>query len=189
LGQHKYHLIQILFLAHSFIAFISLYVHITESIESNLVQRSLSPNTGKFLCHIRGLDLHNIEKGLLGLGAIDPYFELAKKYSDAQHGITRWVPFYRSEHIPDIINPYWHPFTLDLEKICHGNLEKELRITVYDYEKHGEDRWLGECFTSVEYLQKSITMHGNAGREEALSVMGKEEEEIGLIVVLQADIR
>ena len=84
--------------------FCSIYVHITQSIEEK--SNTNEKQTGQFNCHLRGLDLENIEKGILGLGAIDPYFELSKKYTDHDNGITRWVPVYRSEHRPNIIVSY-----------------------------------------------------------------------------------
>lgn len=175
----------------------SLYVHITESIDSQTSnsrseqqqQSTTNTETETFHCHIRGLDLENIEKGLLGLGAIDPYFELSKKYNDPQHGISRWTCVYRSEHIPNIINPYWHPFSINLEKICHGNISKELKITVWDSESGvRSDRWIGECTVSVEELMDRVTKCGNAGRDEAICILDEEHQEVGLIVVLKADI-
>ena len=170
--------------------FPSLYVHITQSEETHWKsdQRGQSSVTGEFHCHLRGLDIENIEKGILGLGAIDPYFTLSKKYTDHQHGITRWIKVYQSEHIPNIINPYWHPFKIDLEPLCHGNLSKELKLTIWDHERATKDRWLGECNVSVEWLRKSVTQRGNASREGALSILNEEQEVKGLIVVLKADI-
>jgi hypothetical protein len=40
--------------------------------------------------HIRGLDIKNLEAGLLGLGRSDPYFEIAKKSLDTTAGVVRW---------------------------------------------------------------------------------------------------
>lgn len=165
-----------------------LYVHITESIDRQLPRDMDGPIAGEFHCHIRGLDIENIEKGLLGLGAIDPYFELSKKYT--RDGITRWLPVYRSDHIPDIINPYWQPFHIDLEKLCHGDSQRELKIAIWDQEDGARaDRWLGECKTSVDGLRRSVTRGGNASREYALQVTDVEEQVIGLIMVLKADVR
>jgi len=164
-----------------------IYVHITESMDTQSACPTRDLSTGEFHCHIRGLDLENIEKGILGLGAIDPYFELSRKYTDHQHGITRWICVYRSEHVPNIINPYWNPFRIDLEKLCHGNISKELKIAVWDHES-GRDRWVGECEVNVEWLQKSVTKGGNASREDAISLLNEGQEEIGLLCVLKADI-
>jgi len=165
------------------------YVLITQSIDEQIAKSIDGPTLGKFQCHIRGLALENIESGLLGLGAIDPFFELSKKYTDTKHGVTRWICVYRSEHIPNIINPYWKPFILDLEKLCHGNTSKELKITVRDHQSgRRTDRWIGNCLVNVEWLQRSVTKGGNASREDALGIMNDEEEEVGLIVVLKADM-
>jgi len=158
----------------------SIFVHITESITGQ--------DDGIFSCHIRGLDIKNIERGFFGLGAIDPYFELKKKYVDANHGITRWHTVYRSEHIPDTINPYWNPFHIDLERLCHNNLGKELKLSVWDKECKGGDRWLGAVEVSVEEFQTSVTRGGNANRELALRVENEEQEIMGLLVVLKAEI-
>eukprot|EP00580_Thalassiosira_gravida_P004600 CAMPEP_0201653398 /NCGR_PEP_ID=MMETSP0493-20130528/44964_1 /ASSEMBLY_ACC=CAM_ASM_000838 /TAXON_ID=420259 /ORGANISM="Thalassiosira gravida, Strain GMp14c1" /LENGTH=247 /DNA_ID=CAMNT_0048129929 /DNA_START=767 /DNA_END=1507 /DNA_ORIENTATION=- len=166
-----------------------LYIHITESITRN-PKRSIprevstlstattgespiesSNNNREFQCHLRGLDLLNIESGLLGLGAIDPYFVLLKRYTDpatSSMEMERYVPVYRSEHIPDIINPYWLPFSIDLEKLCHGDLHRELKVEVWDQEDGGkEDRFLGEYYVSggVEELCSSVSRGGNASRE------------------------
>eukprot|EP00581_Thalassiosira_minuscula_P006413 CAMPEP_0183736014 /NCGR_PEP_ID=MMETSP0737-20130205/48241_1 /TAXON_ID=385413 /ORGANISM="Thalassiosira miniscula, Strain CCMP1093" /LENGTH=337 /DNA_ID=CAMNT_0025969913 /DNA_START=32 /DNA_END=1045 /DNA_ORIENTATION=+ len=171
----------------------NLYVHITESIQSP--PNSMAEyTTGTFDCHIRGLDLQNIEWGLFGLGAIDPYFELSKKYVHPQSGIQRWTVVYRSEHIPNIINPYWQPFRLDLETFCHGNLDCELKITVLDYERTSKDRWLGENVVTPALLMQCMEIpHGNACRTDAISILNNEDpdnvKEIGLIVVLKAEIR
>ncbi|KAL7465132.1 hypothetical protein ACHAXS_005452 [Conticribra weissflogii] len=159
----------------------SLFVHITKSQQGS--------DTGMFICHIRGLDIKNIESGLLGLGAIDPYFELSKKFVDPDHGITRWHVVYRSENIPNSINPYWSPFEIDIERLCNGDCQgKELKIAVWDYENWGEDRWLAEVEVSVAELRKSVTKGGNASRENALRVEDENEEVMGLLVVLKADI-
>ncbi|KAL9189791.1 hypothetical protein ACHAXT_009466 [Thalassiosira profunda] len=166
-----------------------LFVHITESIDEQSRRKSEDPASGNFSCHIRGLDLENIEKGFLGLGAIDPYFELSKKYVDPRSGVVRWHVVYRSEHKPDIINPYWHPFCIDVEKLCHGDMDRELKLSVWDHQRGAmKNRWLGECIVSANILRQSVTKGGNASREWALSILDEEKEEKGLVVVLKADV-
>jgi len=163
------------------------YVHITESTEKQSTPACRELTAGQFRCHIRGLDLENIEKGIMGLGAIDPYFELSKKYTHPISGIKQWLCVYRSEHIPNIINPYWRPFAMDMEKLCNGNLKKELMISVWDYGSK-KSRWLGEYEVNVDWLMKSVTKGGNASREDALPINNEEMEEVGLLVVLKADV-
>lgn len=168
----------------------SLYVHITESVTSRPA-RSTSGETvsGVFHCHLRGLDLQNIESGLLGLGNIDPYLEVSRQYNDPASGEVRWVPVYRSEHIFDIINPLWKPFALDVEKLCHGDLGRTLNIAVWDHEDGRKgDRWLGDAEVTPEWLASNVTRGGNASREHALDLKNKQMEEVGQIVVLRAEV-
>jgi len=171
---------------------LSIYVCITESYNKRSdtrVASSTSANTGVFHCHLRALDLQNIEKGLLGLGAIDPYYEIAKRHVDNDHGVERWITVYRSERLYNIVNPHWSEWKLDMEKLCHGDAAWELRITIWDHENFQKDRWIGACEkVSVDEFLAHVTKSGNASREDALSIMNECQEEVGLIVVLKADI-
>ena len=45
---------------------------------------------GHIKLQLRGLDIKNVEPGLLGLGRSDPFYELAKKNADPTKGIVRW---------------------------------------------------------------------------------------------------
>ena len=146
--------------------------------------------SGNFTCQLRGLDFKNIESGILNLGAIDPYFELSKKYFNPSNGSTHWQVVYRSEYIHNIINPYWDMFQLDLDELCNGEITtKELRITVYDYEKKSAHRFLGEVEgVTVQELVNSVTRGGNASRELALRVLDEKGGVVGLVVVLKAEV-
>mmetsp|Transcript_27542 Transcript_27542/g.39448 ORF Transcript_27542/g.39448 Transcript_27542/m.39448 type:complete len:334 (+) Transcript_27542:129-1130(+) len=163
----------------------TLFVSITQSMQGN--------DMGVLDCHIRGLDVKNIESGLLGLGAVDPYFVVSKKENDTQTGSTRFYDMYRSEPIHDIINPYWKPFQIDLERLCNNDMNKQLRITIYDFEDRGQDRWLGEVFTSVAEMMQRVAKCGNADRETALRVEAVSEDDKvdlrALLVILKADVK
>lgn len=202
----------------------SLFVHITESIPKRAgdrgAARPTSPSNAAFKCRIRGLDVENIEGGILGLGAVDPYYAVSKKVSYPSTGGTRWVRVYRSEYVPNHVNPYWDEFCLDLETLSNGDdgedevvaassnrgrsaaspsssgsgSATELKIDLYDHQHGGlPDRWLGCCRTTVGGLRLAVTRGGNASREDALQVMGLEkdgvtEREVGLVVVLKAEV-
>jgi hypothetical protein len=47
-------------------------------------------DTGSFSFQLRGLDIQNVEAGVLGLGRTDPFFEIAKKDADHAAGSVRW---------------------------------------------------------------------------------------------------
>jgi hypothetical protein len=59
-----------------------IFVSLQESIQGTA--------QGYIRLHLRGLDIKNIEPGLLGLGRSDPFFEIAKKNSDVAFGIVTW---------------------------------------------------------------------------------------------------
>jgi hypothetical protein len=44
---------------------------------------------GSITLHIRGLDIKNVEPGIMGLGRSDPFFELARKNADHATGVVR----------------------------------------------------------------------------------------------------
>jgi len=163
----------------------TLYVFITESIQGT--------DRGVLDCQIRGLDVKNIESGLLGLGAVDPYFVISKKENDTKKGTTCYYDVYRSEHVHDIINPFWKPFRIDLERLCNNDVHKQLKITVWDQQDRGEDRWLGEKDTTVAEMMRHVAKRGNADRESALRVEARSEkgDKIdlrALLVILKADV-
>eukprot|EP00956_Cyclotella_meneghiniana_P011395 scaffold15972_cov73-Cyclotella_meneghiniana.AAC.5 len=153
----------------------SLFVYIAPSVQdstarSPLVSVLLPLPHGIALFYTKfGLDFKNIESGILNLGAIDPYFELSKKYFNPSNGTTHWQ--------------------LDLDKLCNGEImTKELRITVYDYEKKSAHRFLGEIEgVTVQELVDSVTRGGNASRELALRVLDEKGNVVGLLVVLKAE--
>jgi len=163
----------------------TLFVFITESVQGT--------DRGVLDCQIRGLDVKNIESGLLGLGAVDPYFVISKKENDTKKGTTCYYDVYRSEHIHDIINPFWKPFRIDLERLCNNDVHKQLKITVWDQQDRGEDRWLGEKDTTVAEMMRCVAKRGNADRESALRVEARSEkgDKIdlrALLVILKADV-
>lgn len=45
---------------------------------------------GYVTLQFRGLDMKNIEAGIMGLGRSDPFFEIARKNSDHAAGVVRW---------------------------------------------------------------------------------------------------
>jgi hypothetical protein len=48
--------------------------------------------TSSGLCtlYLRGLDIKNVEPGIMGLGRSDPFFEVSRKNADHAAGVVRW---------------------------------------------------------------------------------------------------
>ena len=87
------------------------------------------------------------------------------------------------------MNPYWEEFTLSLEELCFGKLDWPLKICVYDYQRNGKHRLIGQLETSLETMQKRISVRGNADRENAFEIFAEGKTKTrGLIVVMKADV-
>ena len=56
------------------------------SVEESLVGDS----SGHCTLHLRGLDIKNVEPGLIGLGRSDPFYVISRKCADHAAGVVRW---------------------------------------------------------------------------------------------------
>lgn len=146
---------------------------------------------GNASLHFRGLDIRNVEAGALGLGRSDPFFEVAKKIADPLKGATRWNSVYRSEVIDDHLNPFWKEFELGLEELCDGDLDSNLRISVFDARNSGH-KLIGSIEVSINQLKEHVAIRGNADRKEAFELgyeeTGRGQTGTGLMCVLKCDI-
>jgi len=81
---------------------------------------------------------------------------------------------------------------LDLERFCNNDLNKEIKIAIYDQEDYGSDRWLGEVETTLAEMLESVAKRGNADRESALRAVAVEDDGKddlrALLVILRADV-
>ena len=149
----------------------------------------MGPELGEFRLHLRGLDMKNVEPGAFGLGRSDPFFEVAKKNADYATAQVNWQVVYRSDFIPNNLNPYWLPTTIGLEELCYGKLDWPLKISVYDHNESGVHREIGEVETTIGELQNRIAIKGNADRDQAISISREGKlKTYGLLCVLEAEL-
>lgn len=88
------------------------------------------------------------------------------------------------------MNPFWQPFTLNLEELCYGDISWPLKISVYDHQPSGKHRLIGEFETCIQELMQRIGVRGNADREMAFEVFAEGKSETrGLICVLEANLQ
>uniref|UniRef100_A0A7S4JID1 C2 domain-containing protein n=1 Tax=Odontella aurita TaxID=265563 RepID=A0A7S4JID1_9STRA len=97
-----------------------IFLHVVESIRGD--------SSGWFNFQIRALDIKNIESGLLGIGATDPFFEISRKYADHSTGVSRWYTVYRSKPIMDNHNPVWDEDSIGMEELCHCDPKWPLKV-------------------------------------------------------------
>jgi Ca2+-dependent lipid-binding protein len=162
-----------------------LYVSVQTSIQGN--------DRGIMELQFRGLDIKNIEPGLLGLGRSDPFLELAKKNADHTAGVVRWNVVHRSAHIQDHLNPFWESFTVGLEELCYNDLNWPMRILVKDWQANGRHRIIGQFETTMSNLMERVAVRGNADRQAAFEIFldslgGSLGKSKGFVCVLKATL-
>lgn len=144
---------------------------------------------GTVSLQLRGLDIRNVEPGLLGLGRSDPFFEIGKKDADHASGQVRWNVVYRSEHKDNHLNPFFAPFKIGIEELCNGDLDATIRIAVLDHNKHGNHKFIGAAETTLAKMIANVSVKGNADRDVALELyMEGDQNRHGLMIVLQAEV-
>lgn len=78
---------------------------------------------------------------------------------------------------------------MGLEELCYCDLEWPLKIAVYDWEKSGNHRPIGEFEVTTQKLIERIAVKGNADREQAFELVLDEKAKLkGLVCVLKADL-
>lgn len=148
------------------------------------------PHTSHFVLHLRALNVKNVEKRkLLGLGKTDPFIEIRKKYNNFETGIPRWKVVYRSEWVSNHLNPMFEKVSIPIEQFCDNDLQKDLKVLLYDYEPDGDHKCLGEMEVTPDILMRNISHAGNADRDRALEFIKGDERRKrveGLLVILEA---
>lgn len=84
------------------------------------------------------------------------------------------VTCYRTEWVKNTLDPLWQPFDVPLSALCGGDRDtnRPLRLQVFDFEKSGEHRLLGEATTTVAELlalRAEVDQSGGSAAEVVLS--------------------
>ncbi|KAL9657419.1 hypothetical protein ABK040_014406 [Willaertia magna] len=82
-------------------------------------------------------------------GKSDPYFVIQRSSEDSS-----FLSVYKSETIMSNLNPLWQPLRMPIAKLCNGDLQRALKIQVYDWDKYSDDDLIGEVETNTEFLLK-----------------------------------
>lgn len=77
-------------------------------------------------------------------GKSDPFVEIAK----AQEGGSFTV-VYRSKPIMKTLDPSWPLFEISIQKLCSGDWDRTLRLSVWDWNRSGSHDFIGQCTTSL----------------------------------------
>lgn len=125
-------------------------------------------------------------------GASDPFFvvETPVLYPDGIH----WQTFEGSEVIMDHLNPSWRPMSLNLQNLCGRDIDKPIRISLWDWEKSGKHQEMGHCICSVRRLLHSKAAKNSESGEtwdmtKALPCLDDKGYEFGHLVVTDIQIK
>lgn len=87
-----------------------------------------------------------------------------------------WVVVYKSETIMNNLNPTWRPFTIDVNTLCHGNLEQPFIVEVWDEDQSSAHDIIGSNRTTLRELMTMKELRlDNAARIGFTSTAGKIE--------------
>lgn len=125
---------------------------------------------------MKGIKLKNVE-GMFSKS--DPFYELSRKVSAA--GSLTWDNIFRSEVIKNNLNPEWKPATVELSKLCGGDLDAPILVSVFDHESKGPPVGMGSFETSVNGLLRA------AQTTQSLT-LNKRGKPVGTIVVTHAEV-
>lgn len=145
----------------------ALYVNIEKCVSAG--------HLGKIHLQLQGHKLKNLQT--LGRTS-SPFYELYRKI-DRPSGAA-WISVYRSNAIRGDLNPVWTGTTLDLEATCNGDLERAMKMIVWDHRKTGKHKQMGEFETTISGIVENQN-------DINFSLM-KNDKEVGQIQVLEASL-
>ena len=151
------------------------------------VEKAPEHHAGTFDCTLRGVKLKNVD-GMFNKS--DPFFEISRLIQSA--GGPSWQPVYRSKHVDNDLNPKWQPFTIDVNQLCDGDLNKAILVTVWDWEKSGKHTPMGSFETTVNGLMRALTP-GGGGNPKTVDTkkafkLKRSGKDFGMVVVTAASI-
>lgn len=147
----------------------------------HLERSSTDGERGRMQLQLRAKKLHNTQS--LGRTS-SPYYELYRKV-DRPTGAT-WVSVYRSNVAKSTLNPVWLEVVLDIEEICNGDLDRAMKIIVWDHRKTGKHKAIGEFETSMRGFL--LANNDKESKESGFTLL-KHENSVGVIQIVNATLQ
>jgi len=86
------------------------------------------------------------KKDFMGFGRSDPYYVIHRLVN------TDWIPMHKSEYINSNSHPQWKEALLSLDKVCRGNIDEQLKISVIDFDEGSKHDLIGDAYVSIRQL-------------------------------------
>jgi hypothetical protein len=87
--------------------------------------------------------------GLGIFGKSDPFLEVSKMYENGTYGVC-----YKTMHIKSELNPHWPECKIPMIPLCNGDLDRPLKIAIWDFEESGKHKFMGEVNTTIRGLMR-----------------------------------
>ena len=152
----------------------AVYVHIERSCDDG--------TQGRFLLQLRGLNISNTQT----LGKASPFFELYRKVETPTGAI--WRSVYRSNVVRSNLNPKWGETDLNLEVACNGDLDRAMKVIVYDHRRSGKHKNMGEFETTIRMFVHAKENGGDVDEDNAFTLRRRGEKKVGHVLVMKAQI-
>uniref|UniRef100_A0A4W3GDF5 Copine I n=1 Tax=Callorhinchus milii TaxID=7868 RepID=A0A4W3GDF5_CALMI len=81
------------------------------------------------------------------MGKSDPFLEIFRQGDDGS-----WQLAYRSEVIKNNLNPNWKSFSVSLQSLCHGDVQKPVKVSCSDDDDNSSSDLIGEFVVEVQEL-------------------------------------
>lgn len=110
---------------------------------------------------LQGHNLTNVQS--LGRTS-SPFYELYRKVQRPT-GAT-WISIYRSNVVRNDLHPLWTEVSLDLEATCNNDIDRAMKVVVWDHRRSGKHKLMGEFETTIRGFIEQVKV--NTAREQNL---------------------
>jgi hypothetical protein len=81
------------------------------------------------------------------------------------------------------LNPKWDEVSLSLEAACNGDLDRAIKVVVWDHRRSGKHKNMGEFETNMERIHDAANTSG-----VNFFTLRRHDRDVGNIIVLKADL-
>lgn len=80
----------------------------------------------------------------------DPFMDISRMNEDGQ-----WTSVFRSNHLDNTLDPHWGVQRVPMYALCNADIDRPLKIDIYDHERSGKHVLMGSVSTSVRAMLSS----------------------------------
>lgn len=93
---------------------------------------------------------------------------------------------YQSNVVRSDLHPVWNDATLDLEAVCNGDLDRAMKVILWDHRRTGKHKHMGEFETTINGLLNAKELDANG--ELVTFTVNKHDKAVGYCEIMKAMI-